>query len=298
MMPPVPILRRCPRCGTGLRDQADRSGNTFGGLTVWSDGVGIGPMMSPGRQRGGRCGNPACRAALWTDDLRSVEVSTVDDPPCVLLRAVGGNRIGAFRALRAATGLGLREVVALADQVPVTVSVSSDHGAVETLLRDLEAAGADAVGLEDTRAAFAAARELDPLDPEGYRELIDASRAPTLPGVDHRIIKLRREMWRAGNARFRGTGAPWQRYLDRPSIEGDNAARLFELLDDRSEDLDERLQKVELARQLERFDVCLALIAGIADDEYRRAAERQAELARAGRPELCVLFEVPPLGRR
>ncbi|QTF92553.1 50S ribosomal protein L7/L12 [Halomonas sp. BM-2019] len=61
----------------------------------------------------------------------------------VMLKAAGANKVGAIKAVRAATGLGLKEAKALVESAPVAVKEGISKGDAEALKKELEEAGAE-----------------------------------------------------------------------------------------------------------------------------------------------------------
>ena len=67
------------------------------------------------------------------------ESSTVD----VMLTAIGAQKIQVIKAVRSATGLGLKEAKAVVDDAPTAVKEGLDREEAEKLKGELEAAGAE-----------------------------------------------------------------------------------------------------------------------------------------------------------
>ena len=67
------------------------------------------------------------------------ESSTVD----VMLTAIGEQKIQVIKAVRSATGLGLKEAKAVVDDAPTAVKEGLDREEAEKLKGELEAAGAE-----------------------------------------------------------------------------------------------------------------------------------------------------------
>jgi len=61
----------------------------------------------------------------------------------VVLKDFGAKKIGVIKAVRAATGLGLKEAKELVESAPTTVKAAVDKAAAEELRKILEDAGAD-----------------------------------------------------------------------------------------------------------------------------------------------------------
>ena len=79
---------------------------------------------------------PAAGVAA-AEDGAAEEASTVD----VVLTAAGDKKIQVIKAVRAATGLGLKEAKALVDGVPGAVKEGLDRDEAEKLKSELEEAG-------------------------------------------------------------------------------------------------------------------------------------------------------------
>jgi large subunit ribosomal protein L7/L12 len=73
------------------------------------------------------------------DGAGAEESSTVD----VVLTGAGDKKIQVIKAVRAATGLGLKEAKALVDEAPKPVKEGVDRDEAEKLKSDLEEAGAE-----------------------------------------------------------------------------------------------------------------------------------------------------------
>ena len=61
----------------------------------------------------------------------------------VILAAAGGNKVAAIKAVRGATGLGLKEAKALVESAPAPIKEAVSKEAAEALKKDLEEAGAE-----------------------------------------------------------------------------------------------------------------------------------------------------------
>ena len=61
----------------------------------------------------------------------------------VILAAAGGNKVAAIKAVRGATGLGLKEAKALVESAPAPIKEAVSKEEAEALKADLEAAGAE-----------------------------------------------------------------------------------------------------------------------------------------------------------
>jgi len=68
------------------------------------------------------------------------EASTVD----VVLTGAGDKKIGVIKAVRAATGLGLKEAKALVDEAPKPVKEGVEREEAEKLVKEIEEAGGTA----------------------------------------------------------------------------------------------------------------------------------------------------------
>ena len=61
----------------------------------------------------------------------------------VILAAAGGNKVAAIKAVRGATGLGLKEAKALVESAPAPIKEAVSKEEAEALKKDLEEAGAE-----------------------------------------------------------------------------------------------------------------------------------------------------------
>ena len=61
----------------------------------------------------------------------------------VVLKAVGGNKIAVIKAVRALTGLGLKEAKAKVDEIPSTIKEAVSKDESEEAKKQLEEAGAE-----------------------------------------------------------------------------------------------------------------------------------------------------------
>ncbi|EGN75163.1 ribosomal protein L7/L12 [Idiomarina sp. A28L] len=61
----------------------------------------------------------------------------------VMLKSAGANKVGAIKAVRSATGLGLKEAKALVESAPVAVKEGIAKADAEELKKQLEEAGAE-----------------------------------------------------------------------------------------------------------------------------------------------------------
>ena len=80
---------------------------------------------------------PAAGGAAGGDGAAEEESSTVD----VVLTAAGDKKIQVIKAVRAATGLGLKEAKALVDEAPKPVKEGIDRDEADKLKAELEEAG-------------------------------------------------------------------------------------------------------------------------------------------------------------
>jgi len=60
----------------------------------------------------------------------------------VVLAEIGGNKVGVIKAVRAATGLGLKEAKALVESAPAALKEAVSKDEAEALQKQLEEAGA------------------------------------------------------------------------------------------------------------------------------------------------------------
>jgi large subunit ribosomal protein L7/L12 len=82
---------------------------------------------------------PAAGAPAASEDGAEEESSTVD----VVLTAPGDKKIQVIKAVRAATGLGLKEAKGLVDSAPKPVKEGVEREEAEKLKADLEEAGGE-----------------------------------------------------------------------------------------------------------------------------------------------------------
>ncbi|ACA88948.1 MULTISPECIES: 50S ribosomal protein L7/L12 [Shewanella] len=61
----------------------------------------------------------------------------------VMMTSFGANKVAVIKALRGATGLGLKEAKAMAESAPVAVKEGLEKAEAEALKAELEAAGAE-----------------------------------------------------------------------------------------------------------------------------------------------------------
>jgi large subunit ribosomal protein L7/L12 len=61
----------------------------------------------------------------------------------VILKAAGANKVGAIKAVRAATGLGLKEAKDLVESAPVAVKEGISKADADALAKELTEAGAE-----------------------------------------------------------------------------------------------------------------------------------------------------------
>ncbi|WP_320169236.1 50S ribosomal protein L7/L12 [Maridesulfovibrio sp.] len=62
----------------------------------------------------------------------------------VILKGAGGNKIAVIKAVRALTGLGLKEAKAKVDEAPAAIKEGVEKAEAEEALKQLQEAGADA----------------------------------------------------------------------------------------------------------------------------------------------------------
>lgn len=62
----------------------------------------------------------------------------------VILKSAGGNKIAVIKAVRALTGLGLKEAKAKVDEAPAAIKEGVEKAEAEEALKQLEEAGAEA----------------------------------------------------------------------------------------------------------------------------------------------------------
>ena len=81
----------------------------------------------------------AAAVAVGGDAGAAAEEQTEFD---VMLTSFGENKVAVIKALRGATGLGLKEAKTMAESAPIAVKEGVSKEEAETLKTDLEAAGA------------------------------------------------------------------------------------------------------------------------------------------------------------
>ena len=79
-------------------------------------------------------------AAPAAEAAEAVEEKTEFD---VILKAAGANKIGAIKAVRALTGLGLKEAKAKVDETPSTIKEAVSKAEAEEAMKQLVEAGAE-----------------------------------------------------------------------------------------------------------------------------------------------------------
>jgi len=85
-------------------------------------------------------GVTAAAAVVAAGPAEAAEEKTEFD---VILAAAGGNKVAAIKAVRGATGLGLKEAKALVEAAPTPIKEAVSKEEAEALKTDLEAAGAE-----------------------------------------------------------------------------------------------------------------------------------------------------------
>ncbi|MDR5610670.1 MULTISPECIES: 50S ribosomal protein L7/L12 [unclassified Arsenophonus] len=78
-------------------------------------------------------------AAVAVDAAEAVEEKTEFD---VILSAIGANKVAVIKAVRTATGLGLKEAKEMVESAPATIKEAVSKDESETLKKSLEDAGA------------------------------------------------------------------------------------------------------------------------------------------------------------
>ncbi|PSJ41493.1 50S ribosomal protein L7/L12 [Zobellella taiwanensis] len=81
----------------------------------------------------------AAAVAVAGEAAAAVEEQTEFD---VMLTAAGANKVAVIKAVRGATGLGLKEAKALVEAAPTAVKEQLSKGEAEALKKELEEAGA------------------------------------------------------------------------------------------------------------------------------------------------------------
>ncbi|ATD08720.1 MULTISPECIES: 50S ribosomal protein L7/L12 [Pseudoalteromonas] len=84
-------------------------------------------------------GVTAAAAVVAAGPAEAAEEKTEFD---VILAAAGGNKVAAIKAVRGATGLGLKEAKALVESAPAPIKEGVSKEEAEALKKDLEEAGA------------------------------------------------------------------------------------------------------------------------------------------------------------
>ena len=85
-------------------------------------------------------GVTAAAAVVAAGPAEAAEEKTEFD---VILAAAGGNKVAAIKAVRSATGLGLKEAKALVESAPAPIKEAVSKEEAEALKKDLEEAGAE-----------------------------------------------------------------------------------------------------------------------------------------------------------
>ena len=81
----------------------------------------------------------AAAVAVAAGPVEAAEEKTEFD---VILKAAGANKVAVIKAVRGATGLGLKEAKALVDGAPASVKEAVSKEEAEALKKELEEAGA------------------------------------------------------------------------------------------------------------------------------------------------------------
>jgi large subunit ribosomal protein L7/L12 len=84
-------------------------------------------------------GVTAAAAVVAAGPAEAAEEKTEFD---VILASAGGNKVAAIKAVRGATGLGLKEAKAMVESAPVAIKEAVSKGEAEELKAALEEAGA------------------------------------------------------------------------------------------------------------------------------------------------------------
>ena len=84
-------------------------------------------------------GVTAAAAVVAAGPAEAAEEQTEFD---VILAAAGGNKVAAIKAVRGATGLGLKEAKGMVESAPIAVKEAVSKGEAEELKATLEEAGA------------------------------------------------------------------------------------------------------------------------------------------------------------
>ncbi|AXH63094.1 50S ribosomal protein L7/L12 [Providencia huaxiensis] len=81
----------------------------------------------------------AAAVAVAAGPAEAAEEKTEFD---VVLSAIGGNKVAVIKAVRGATGLGLKEAKDMVESAPATIKEAASKDEAETLKKALEEAGA------------------------------------------------------------------------------------------------------------------------------------------------------------
>lgn len=279
MTPPTPHYVLCVACGTWHRAWS-RSGNTFGATTLWSDGFVTSTMLPAPAAVIARCAS--CKAYFWLDGApRHTPSHDEEEPPITLVVTdAGADRLKVIQAIRGAARVSIAEARAIVDERrAIEVSRDADVSASE-LIATLQRVGASV----EERGLTCGSRPYIPVntpdverpDETRYLDALDAGVADTR----ERERTLRTLTWWLGNDAFRGTGRPWIDLEARSSRARENVERLEAALD--SDNPQERLTRIECARQLGRFEDALSLANSTFPIEMQRAAGVLWALARRG----------------
>jgi hypothetical protein len=247
MGPSRPSFARCAGCGATFEYDGSRSGNTFGGVTCWSDGILEGPMLARPAYECYRC--PSCAKLVWIPQLTSWFDGARDHGALsvwVDLRSMAARRVEVIHAIRRATDLG---VAAARELVSSGAFVVVPSGSAADLAAALAALGATA------RVRARAGDRAGTAIPTTAVEVIELAEATRDQPAE---LAIRLEAWTKDNAPFRD-GAPWVSFAERPPVIRANLERVLALTPPSDED--QAILGVEILRQLERFDEARALLA-------------------------------------
>jgi large subunit ribosomal protein L7/L12 len=87
-------------------------------------------------------GVSAAAATVVAAPVAAAEAAVEKDEFDVILASFGENKVGVIKAVRAVTGLGLKEAKALVEGAPAPVKEGANKAEAEDLKKQLEEAGA------------------------------------------------------------------------------------------------------------------------------------------------------------
>lgn len=274
---PTKILG-CPRCDAPAGLSTLLSGSTQG-ATLWSDGRFDAPML-PAPPEITRCA--ACGAFYWIADARvKGELSTWrrrERPVADVVLERPGPRIAKVITLLRAAGWrgGDDNLADVLSRPPLKVDYGLDPERAAAMVEEFRAAGAEASVLvhpvepvSDEVLRWEKAPQIRYLEQAEHFEALALGMAAT----PARERYLRLWAWWIGNDPQR-RGEPAR---PRTEQEIDSLEALSRLLDEQNPN--ERMMKAEIARELGRFRVALALLAPPLPEELEPIGETLRELS-------------------